>query len=108
MAILQKEMSLHGCLKCDSPVPCRNRKMKGIGVFLAGPKNPVLVLSARLAIRHCKAKVGSAVIKRNSWSKGRQPLNPDSPADAANVKRALHSRRYSTSRPAGRERASSH
>lgn len=67
----------------------------------------MLVLSAPLAIRHCQAKVGSAVINRNSWLKGRQPLNPDAPADAANVERTLHSRRNSTPRPAGGERASS-
>lgn len=79
-----------------------------MGVFLRGPKIPVLVLSAPLAIRHCQAKVGSAVINRNSCLKGRQPLNPDAPADAANVERALHSRRNSTPRPAGGERASSH
>lgn len=67
----------------------------------------MLVLSAPLSIRHCQAKVGSAVINRNSWLKGRQPLNPDAPADAANVERALHSRRNSAPRPAGGERASS-
>lgn len=79
-----------------------------VQLFLAGPKNPMLVLSARLAIRHRKAKVRSAAIKQNSWLKGRQPLNPDSPADAANVERALHSQQCSTSRPADRKRTSSH
>lgn len=68
----------------------------------------MLVLSAPPAIRHCQAKVGSAVINRNSCLKGRQPLNPDARADAANVERALHSRRNSTPRPAGGQRASSH
>lgn len=68
----------------------------------------MLVLSAPPAIRHCRVKVGSAVINRNSCLKGRQPLNPGAPADAANVERALHSRRNSTPRPAGGQRASSH
>jgi len=66
----------------------------------------MVVGSDRVAIRHCKAKVRSAVIKGNSWLEGRQPASPGS--GRCSECRALHSRRRCPSCCAGWEQAASH
>lgn len=62
---------------------------------LAVLKNPASDLPDWPTTRQCGAKVVKVMIKRGSWLRSSGNLNPDSLADAANVRQALHSQWYS-------------